>query len=249
VRALLERLSGEPAAALTELLELMAVGGAVDTGEAGGAGVSVFELLNSGAWQPDGRAGRLRSSACREHSRAVVACCPVADAMGSAGVVRALSDYLMGADLDASQQGEARATAILRRQAQLARAGLAPNPSISANPPLAGFVRKLQAALASTETFHVFHARGPSAAGASRLSFARGASAASGTGGSLSNGLSLLTHPLKLRLSRIGADASLRDYATNIVLIEPLATMQAIEVRRRCDLLAKSRAHELQVPF
>lgn len=49
--------------------------------------------------------------------------------------------------------------------------------------------------------------------------------------GSLQSGLAALAQPLKLRLSKApGAPQSLRDYSSNVVLIEPLATMSAIEV-------------------
>lgn len=50
-------------------------------------------------------------------------------------------------------------------------------------------------------------------------------------GSAFSNGLAALTHPVKLRLSRAaGIDsADLRDYSANVVLIEPLATMTAVE--------------------
>ena len=47
--------------------------------------------------------------------------------------------------------------------------------------------------------------------------------------GSLAQGLSALTQPLKLRLQRNTGEATLRDYSTNVVLIEPLATMTAVE--------------------
>ncbi len=50
-------------------------------------------------------------------------------------------------------------------------------------------------------------------------------------GSAFSSGLAALTHPVKLRLSRAaGVDAAdLRDYSANVVLIEPLATMTAVE--------------------
>ncbi len=55
------------------------------------------------------------------------------------------------------------------------------------------------------------------------------AGARSHDGGSLSNGLAALMQPFKLRLRRAPEDGSLRDYSSNIVLIEPLATMAAVE--------------------
>ena len=51
----------------------------------------------------------------------------------------------------------------------------------------------------------------------------------SGDGSSLSTGLAALTQPFKLRLSRSAHEDQLRDYGVNVVLIEPLATMAAVE--------------------
>ena len=48
-------------------------------------------------------------------------------------------------------------------------------------------------------------------------------------GSSLAQGLSALTQPLKLRLQRNAGETTLRDYSSNVVLIEPLATMTAVE--------------------
>lgn len=48
-------------------------------------------------------------------------------------------------------------------------------------------------------------------------------------GSSLAQGLSALTQPLKLRLQRRPGESSLKDYSSNVVLIEPLATMAAVE--------------------
>lgn len=47
--------------------------------------------------------------------------------------------------------------------------------------------------------------------------------------GGLSFGLASLGMPLKLRLSRAPWESTLRDYGTNTVLIEPLATFTAVE--------------------
>ncbi|KAG2490174.1 hypothetical protein HYH03_011304 [Edaphochlamys debaryana] len=220
VRSLLKRLPSEPTAALSELLLLLgapsANAGAGVAGAQGGAGpasVSVFELLNSGA-------------------------------------VKALHDFLTGADLPsasgpsagASPSGEDRATAVLRRVAALTRAGLTPNPAAACSPPLVGLVRKLQAALSNVETLPVHYGRtAPPPPGGGYRSYGggygsyggyggrSGSAGSAGAPGSLSSGLSMLTHPFKLRLCRHSADSSLRDYSSNIVLIEPLATMSAIE--------------------
>ncbi|KAG2450258.1 hypothetical protein HYH02_004769 [Chlamydomonas schloesseri] len=216
VRALLQQLPATPSSTLTELLALMAASsGSTASATAspvpgGGApapgGVSVFELLNSGA-------------------------------------VKSLYDFLTGADLPPAAPGSAaaadeRANAVLRRIAALTRAGLTPTAGSPCNPPLVGLVRKLQAALSSTENFPVYHGRAapPPGSGSFRsggMYGSRGGSMGSAGGalqpGSLSSGLSMLTHPFKLRLCRHPSDNSLRDYSSNIVLIEPLATMAAIE--------------------
>ncbi|GIM11450.1 hypothetical protein Vretimale_14948 [Volvox reticuliferus] len=217
VRSLLQRLPSEPTVTLSQLLMVMAASptststssnAAVVSDPSGqtlprGTSVSVFELLNSGA-------------------------------------VKTLYDFLTGADLSAAMSSaavEERATTILRRIAALTRAGLTPADGAPCNPPLVGLVRKLQAALSSAETFPVHYGRAvpPSGSGSFRGGAgygSRGGSAGSASAmnpGSLSSGLSLLTHPFKLRLCRHGSDNSLRDYSSNIVLIEPLATMMAIE--------------------
>lgn len=159
------------------------------------------------------------------------------------GAVKSLYDFLTGADLPAAAAGSAdgadeRANAVLRRIAALTRAGLTPAAGSPCNPPLVGLVRKLQAALSSSENFPVYHGRAapPPGSGSFRsggMYGGRGGSMGGSGGalqpGSLSSGLSMLTHPFKLRLCRHSSDNSLRDYSTNIVLIEPLATMAAIE--------------------
>ncbi|MCE0481239.1 hypothetical protein HAX54_038834 [Datura stramonium] len=45
----------------------------------------------------------------------------------------------------------------------------------------------------------------------------------------LSSGLSALSQPFKLRLCRAQGDKTLRDYSSNVVLIDPLASLAAIE--------------------
>ncbi|KAL3701580.1 hypothetical protein R1sor_019602 [Riccia sorocarpa] len=80
--------------------------------------------------------------------------------------------------------------------------------------PLTLLVRKLQNALASLERFPVVLSHTPR----------------SGSGSaSIAAGLSALTQPFKLRLSRAPNEKVLRDYSSNIVLIEPLASLLAVE--------------------
>ncbi|KAI5073229.1 hypothetical protein GOP47_0011242 [Adiantum capillus-veneris] len=88
-------------------------------------------------------------------------------------------------------------------------------PALEAgDPPVAVLVRKLQSALASLERFPVVLSHAPR----------------SGSGSaSVAAGLSALAQPFKLRLCRASGERGLRDYSSNIVLIDPLATLSSIE--------------------
>ena len=77
----------------------------------------------------------------------------------------------------------------------------------SAAQPLRTLVIKLNEALSVRETFPV---------------------AMSDASGDLTAGLKLLAQPLKLRLTRDESDTSIGDYGGNVVLIEPLATINAV---------------------
>ncbi|WMV13255.1 hypothetical protein MTR67_006640 [Solanum verrucosum] len=80
--------------------------------------------------------------------------------------------------------------------------------------PMTVLVQKLQNALSSLERFPVVLSH----------------SSRSSTGNArLSSGLSALSQPFKLRLCRAQGDKTLRDYSSNVVLIDPLASLAAIE--------------------
>lgn len=80
--------------------------------------------------------------------------------------------------------------------------------------PMTVLVQKLQNALSSLERFPVVLSHASrSSAGNSRLS----------------SGLSALSQPFKLRLCRAQGEKSLRDYSSNVVLIDPLASLAAVE--------------------
>lgn len=80
--------------------------------------------------------------------------------------------------------------------------------------PMTVLVQKLQNALSSMERFPVLLSQSPrSSSGSARLS----------------SGLSALSHPFKLRLCRAQGEKSLKDYSNNVVLIDPLASLAAIE--------------------
>ena len=95
-------------------------------------------------------------------------------------------------------------------------------------------VSKLQSVLASVETFIVSEPAAPPRSSGFRFasghSYGRSyRSLNTGEGSSLSSGLAALTQPFKLRLSRANHEKQLKDYAANVVLIEPLASMTAVE--------------------
>ncbi|KAI5388006.1 E3 ubiquitin-protein ligase upl3, variant 2 [Lathyrus oleraceus] len=80
--------------------------------------------------------------------------------------------------------------------------------------PMTVLVQKLQNALSSMERFPVLLSQSPrSSSGSARLS----------------SGLSALSQPFKLRLCRAQGEKSLKDYSGNVVLIDPLASLAAIE--------------------
>ncbi|XP_077221227.1 E3 ubiquitin-protein ligase UPL3-like [Tasmannia lanceolata] len=80
--------------------------------------------------------------------------------------------------------------------------------------PMTILVQKLQNALSSLERFPVVLSHSPrSSSGNARLS----------------SGISSLSQLLKLRLCRAQSDRSLRDYSSNVVLIDPLASLAAVE--------------------
>lgn len=103
-------------------------------------------------------------------------------------------------------------------------------------PPMQSLVTKLQSVLAAVETYTVSEPSAPPRSAG--LRFASGhsygasrgyRSLSTGDGSSLSSGLAALTQPFKLRLARAEHEKQLKDYATNVVLIEPLASMTAVE--------------------
>ncbi|KAD6795605.1 hypothetical protein R6Q59_020504 [Mikania micrantha] len=80
--------------------------------------------------------------------------------------------------------------------------------------PMSNLVQKLQYALTSLERFPVVLSH----------------NARSSTGNArLSSGLGALSQPFKLRLCRAHGEKSLRDYSSNVVLIDPLASLAAVE--------------------
>ncbi|MCD7466554.1 E3 ubiquitin-protein ligase upl3, partial [Datura stramonium] len=80
--------------------------------------------------------------------------------------------------------------------------------------PMTVLLQKLQSALCSLERFPVVLSH----------------SSRSSTGNArLSSGLNFLSQPFKLRLCRAQGEKTLRDYSSNVLLIDPLASLVAIE--------------------
>ncbi|XP_010690374.2 E3 ubiquitin-protein ligase UPL3 [Beta vulgaris subsp. vulgaris] len=80
--------------------------------------------------------------------------------------------------------------------------------------PMTVLVQKLQNALSSLERFPVVLSHSARSSGGSAR---------------LSSGLSALSQPFKLRLCRASGEKSLRDYSNTVVLIDPLASLAAVE--------------------
>lgn len=81
--------------------------------------------------------------------------------------------------------------------------------------PMSILVQKLQYALSSLERFPVV--------------LSHPSRSSSGANARPSSGLSALSQPFKLRLCRAQGEKSLRDYSSNIILIDPLASLAAVE--------------------
>ncbi|KAL3012530.1 hypothetical protein AAZX31_06G003300 [Glycine max] len=80
--------------------------------------------------------------------------------------------------------------------------------------PMTVLVQKLQNVLSSLERFPVMLSN---------------SSRSSSGSGRLSSGLSALSQPIKLRFCRAQGEKSLKDYSSSVVLIDPLASLAAIE--------------------
>lgn len=134
------------------------------------------------------------------------------------GVVTALLSYLSCGTFGREKVSEAnipnvRHQAVRRYKAFISLA--LPNDKDGNKTPMAFLVHKLQSALCSLERFPVVlsHSGRAPTLGGSRLT----------------TGLGALSQPFKLRLCRASGEKSLKDYSSNIVLIDPLASLAAVE--------------------
>jgi len=152
----------------------------------------------------------------------------------SSGAVESLSAYLTGGDLGK----EGKREALMERLATFVQEAL--QAGTGESPPLLALLTKLQESLASAETFPVLtsNVQPPPPSRSYLAHFGGhqhhqpspgGSSPSRSNSSSLSNGLAALNQPFKLRLCRDNGESSVRDYSSNVVLIEPLATIRAIE--------------------
>ncbi|XP_023533256.1 E3 ubiquitin-protein ligase UPL3-like isoform X2 [Cucurbita pepo subsp. pepo] len=103
---------------------------------------------------------------------------------------------------------------VLKRFKSFISVALPTSINVGTVAPMTVLVQKLQSALSSLERFPVVLSH---------------SSRSSNGSARLSSGLSVLSQPFKLRLCRAQGEKSLRDYSSNIVLIDPLASLAAVE--------------------
>ncbi|KAK1394876.1 HECT-type E3 ubiquitin transferase [Heracleum sosnowskyi] len=102
----------------------------------------------------------------------------------------------------------------MRRYKSFIAVALPSGPQTKNVPPMSILVQKLQNALSSLERFPVVLSQ---------------TARSSGGNVRMSSGLSALVQPFKLRLCRAQGEKSLRDYSSNVVLIDPLASLATVE--------------------
>ncbi|CAN6481260.1 unnamed protein product [Victoria cruziana] len=134
------------------------------------------------------------------------------------GVVAALLNYFSCGTFAKETLSDSNLTKLrlqaLKRFKLFIAVSLPPAFKATTEPPMTILVQKLQNALTSLERFPVILSHSSrSSSGSARLS----------------SGLSALSQPFKLRLCRAQGDKTLRDYSSNIVLIDPLASLAAVE--------------------
>uniref|UniRef100_A0A5B6ZSG6 HECT-type E3 ubiquitin transferase n=1 Tax=Davidia involucrata TaxID=16924 RepID=A0A5B6ZSG6_DAVIN len=134
------------------------------------------------------------------------------------GVVAALLNYFSCGYFSKERISEANLAKLrqqaIRRYKSFIAVALSSSNGEGRVAPMSVLVQKLQNALSSLERFPVVLSHtSRSSSGSARLS----------------SGLSALSQPFKLRLCRAQGEKSLRDYSSNVVLIDPLASLAAVE--------------------
>ena len=130
----------------------------------------------------------------------------------SSGTIGALKAHVTGAGLPEGLSMTEREAATTRRLADLVAATAPQGATAAEGTGLHVLVDKLCQAFNVQERFPVVLSAPPP-----------GVAASDGTS------LSALAQPIKLRLCRASGERSLRDYATNVVLIEPLESLLAVD--------------------
>lgn len=134
------------------------------------------------------------------------------------GVILALLNYLSCGTFSKEKISEADLPKlrqqVLKRFKLFVNVALPSSPMIESDAPMTVLIQKLQSALSSLERFPVVLSH---------------SSRSSGGSSRISSGLSILSQPFKLRLCRAHGEKSLRDYSSNVVLIDPLASLAAVE--------------------
>ncbi|CBI17334.3 unnamed protein product, partial [Vitis vinifera] len=136
----------------------------------------------------------------------------------SSGVVAALLNYFSCGAFSMVRTSEANLSKLrrlaFRRFKSFIAVALPSSIKEGDETPLIILIRNLQNALSSLERFPVVLSH---------------SSRSSSGNARFSSGLSALSQPFKLHLRRAQGDKSLRDYSSNIVLIDPLASLSAVE--------------------
>ncbi|KAI3718307.1 hypothetical protein L6452_19171 [Arctium lappa] len=134
------------------------------------------------------------------------------------GVVAALLNYFSCGHFSKDRVSETNMPKLrqlaIKRYTSFVEVALPTSVDEAKQAPMSVLVQKLQYALTSLERFPVVLSH----------------SSRSSTGNArLSSGLGALSQPFKLRLCRAHGEKSLRDYSSNVVLIDPLASLAAVE--------------------
>ncbi|KAL4585042.1 hypothetical protein LXL04_009655 [Taraxacum kok-saghyz] len=134
------------------------------------------------------------------------------------GVVSALLNYFSCGHFSKERVSEANLPKLrqlaIKRYTSFIEVALPSSAHDPKRAPMSVLVQKLQHALTSLERFAVVLSHSSrSNAGSARLS----------------SGLGALSQPFKLRLCRAHGEKTLRDYSSNVVLIDPLASLAAVE--------------------
>ncbi|XP_072954297.1 E3 ubiquitin-protein ligase UPL3 [Typha angustifolia] len=181
-------------------------------GKSKASGVNSFDIASSGEEQLDGVISEMLAELSKGDGVSTF------EFIGS-GVVLSLLNYLSCGTFGREKISEADLPKLrqqaLKRYKSFIAVTLPFESKEGTGNPMSVLVQKLQNALSSLERFPVVlsHSGRSSGGGSARLS----------------SGLSALSQPFKLRLCRAQGEKSLRDYSSNVVLIDPLASLAAVE--------------------